>query len=282
MAETKKSATKEVAVEKKFCTKCGRELNAGEVCNCEATASTGADPMASFFSGFLDTFKRLIKKPYETLKREVAKSNVTQAIIMILMGAISFGLFLMTSIKSLYVTIMTFVSHVSQVVMVSDEYTKWGDLMEELIDSEQEFPLFAQFLFGFLAFIAIAAIVILIAVAIAKYKKNNNFDVKKGLSLFAVSSLPAAAAFLIMAVLGLFNSFFVFVIAIIIGVVAVLACFANFVSVYMTYINDNNPKDVYTLAALIVLIVLGVGIFTTVAWKPIGAEISNELIELNE
>ena len=37
MAENKKST--EVKVEKKFCTKCGRELNAGEVCNCEATTT---------------------------------------------------------------------------------------------------------------------------------------------------------------------------------------------------------------------------------------------------
>ena len=83
----KKEEKEEVKVEKKFCTKCGKELTGDEACSCEKDAkkeeviSVNKEAMKSYGKKFVDTIIGMFKNPKTTIEKEVEAKDTTSNII---------------------------------------------------------------------------------------------------------------------------------------------------------------------------------------------------------
>jgi len=105
----------------KFCSRCGRPLNEGEVCNCAPvvqqsapvapqTVAVSAAPAQA--AGSIDIkgclmdcvniFKKIFTKPVEAIKEFVNDNNFVAGIIMIVVSALITGLYRMAALKSIY------------------------------------------------------------------------------------------------------------------------------------------------------------------------------------
>lgn len=80
----------------KFCTKCGKELQEGQVCDCQATTTVNSESSIDFKEAgkdCLNLVKGIFTKPVETIKNFVADNKLISAIIMIVVAALSKGLY---------------------------------------------------------------------------------------------------------------------------------------------------------------------------------------------
>ncbi len=97
----------------KFCTKCGKPLEEGQVCDCQATVDTTATVAPTTASAStssidfkesgkdcLEVLKGIFVKPVETIKNFVADNKLVAAIIMIVAAALSTGLYTMAYEKA--------------------------------------------------------------------------------------------------------------------------------------------------------------------------------------
>lgn len=101
----------------KFCTKCGKELKNGKACTCEkevkketkketekkevATTTTNIDIKESLMD-CVNALKNIFIKPFEAVKEFVTDNKLISGIIMILVAAISTGLYKIATIKNMY------------------------------------------------------------------------------------------------------------------------------------------------------------------------------------
>ncbi len=276
--------TSEVRLEKKFCTKCGKELLGNAVCDCENGASVSetqrqnSDPMLSFFNRFTDLFKKMYKNPIETIKSETDKANLTNAVAILLIIGLSFGIFMMGFFKNMFIS----VTHLGVRIMAilsgnSGDMMTFTDLMDK--SGEVSLPYFTQFLYGILIFLIFTAAIVLISYAIARVLKKNDFDLKKALTLFVVSMIPTIGVFLGMAVLGLFHSIFMMIIALTVGGILILVSVVNYVSLFLEYMEVSGVKKTYTITSLIAGFVIFLAIFTGLFGDSIAEGIYHEIDE---
>lgn len=94
----------------KFCTKCGKKLEEGMVCDCQNTnsntnvtsnGSTNVDIKESFMD-CVNAFKKVFTKPMDAIKEFVCDNKFIAGIIMILVTAITNGLYKIATLKSMY------------------------------------------------------------------------------------------------------------------------------------------------------------------------------------
>ena len=110
----------------KFCTKCGKKLEEGQVCDCQSQANivqqqttapaatpntvqqsnvvapaTGVDIKESCMD-CVNVFKSIFTKPFEAIKEFVCDNKFVAGIIMIIIAALSSGLYKFATLKSMY------------------------------------------------------------------------------------------------------------------------------------------------------------------------------------
>lgn len=91
----------------KFCTKCGKALNEGEICNCSqtvqtvATKATGVDAQECIMD-CVNVFKNIFTKPFDAIKEFVSENKFIAGIIMIVLAALSTGLYKIAILKNMY------------------------------------------------------------------------------------------------------------------------------------------------------------------------------------
>lgn len=76
----------------KFCSKCGKELVDGQRCDCQPSNASSVD-FKECGKDCLNLLKGIFTKPVETIKNFVADNKLISAIIMIVVAALSSGLF---------------------------------------------------------------------------------------------------------------------------------------------------------------------------------------------
>lgn len=93
----------------KFCTKCGKPLEEGKVCSCSQeetkTAVTTSNSSVDIKESCMDcvnVFKKIFTKPMEAIKEFVCENKFIAGIIMIVLAAISSGLYKIATLKSMY------------------------------------------------------------------------------------------------------------------------------------------------------------------------------------
>lgn len=86
----------------KFCTKCGKKLEEGKVCECTVVSQTVDTSIKGSFVECLNVFKNIFTKPFDAIKSFVIENKFIAGIIMIVATALSSGLYKLASLKSGY------------------------------------------------------------------------------------------------------------------------------------------------------------------------------------
>lgn len=92
----------------KFCTKCGKKIEEGKVCECSKTNKNEdikKNMSVEVKKSCLDcvnVFKKIFTKPFDAIKEFVCENKFIAGIIMIVVAAITSGLYKIASLKSMY------------------------------------------------------------------------------------------------------------------------------------------------------------------------------------
>lgn len=244
------AAKKEVKVEKKFCTNCGKELGEKETCDCATTTSKSVDTEAlkSMGKEFLDTNVKMYKKPETTLEEEVSKNSFKKTLIILGVIAVSYGLYLMGFFKALVGMIFELVMFFAQLsgeavgAYSAIDFTKVIDL-----------PYFKIFIYGTLIYYAISFLPVLASLAVAKLNKKNDFSFHKSTSLYVTSMIPTVIANVILAVIFMLNVSFLTTIGLI-GVALInLTCLVNYIIGFLKEAEIKKDKKAYSVVGLIAI-----------------------------
>lgn len=94
----------------KFCTKCGKKLEEGTICDCQVNdvkqkAVVASNVNIDLKESSLDcvnVFKKIFTKPVEAIKEFVCDNKFVAGIIMVVVAAITSGLYKIAALKSMY------------------------------------------------------------------------------------------------------------------------------------------------------------------------------------
>lgn len=97
----------------KFCTKCGTALENGKCPNCKEEKTTKKEvkqevvevetvDVKQSFMDCLDVFKKIFSKPFEAIKEFVTDNKYISGIIMIVVAAISAGIYKIATLKNIF------------------------------------------------------------------------------------------------------------------------------------------------------------------------------------
>ena len=88
----------------KYCSKCGRLLEKGAKCNCQASKKVARkETIKSFIKEFLTIYKTIFTKPIDTVKTYTNKPNMMISSIQVVLFAIITGIYSLFIAKSVYV-----------------------------------------------------------------------------------------------------------------------------------------------------------------------------------
>ena len=257
----KKEAVEEVKVEKRFCTKCGKELKEREVCSCSdvETQNNGTtvngDAIVNTCKNVWNTIINVFKKPATTVADEVESKDTNNSIILIILLAISFALYL-----------MALVSGIADGV----EQATWG-----LSSVVYEVNYFQVFIYGILIYALMAIIPIVSALIVAKITRNGDFSFKKAFKLYVTSNAPLILAYLGMAIIYLLDVTLLNVLGLIVFCIISIACFFNFILGFNDQTKIRSDRRSYALTSLMTLWV----VIMVVAFIIIGGSVAGDLID---
>ena len=257
----KKEAVEEVKVEKRFCTKCGKELKEGEVCSCSEAetqnngTTVNGDAIVNTCKNVWNTIINVFKKPATTVADEVESKDTNKSIILIILLAISFALYL-----------MALVSGIADGV----EQATWG-----LSSVVYEVNYFQVFIYGILIYALMAIIPIVSALIVAKITRNGDFSFKKAFKLYVTSNAPLILAYLGMAIIYLLDVTLLNVLGLIVFCIISIACFFNFILGFNDQTKIRSDRRSYALTSLMTLWV----VIMVVAFITIGGSVAGDLID---
>ena len=257
----KKEAVEEVKVEKRFCTKCGKELKEREVCSCSdvETQNNGTtvngDAIVNTCKNVWNTIINVFKIPATTVADELESKDTNKSIILIILLAISFALYL-----------MALVSGIADGV----EQATWG-----LSSVVYEVNYFQVFIYGILIYALMAIIPIVSAIIVAKITRNADFSFKKAFKLYITSSAPLVLAYLGMSIIYLLDVTLLNVLGLIVFCIISIACFFNFILGFNDQTKIRSDRRSYALTSLMTLWV----VIMVVAFIIIGGSVAGDLID---
>ncbi len=282
MAEEKKETTKkrtpkkeveEVTIEKRFCTNCGKELKGNEICDCSAN-----EPVASTITkdAILNTCKEVwetiinaFKKPAKTNSEEANSNKSTKSVILIIILAITFALYLMA----------TFAGIAKGVEEAAGSIFTYSG-------SGYDPNYFQIFIYGILIYAILAILPVVSALIVAKITKNSNYTFKKSFNLYVTSNAPMVFVYLGMAIILLMNVSLLTVLGTIASLIIGVFCFFNFILGFNAETKIKEDRRSYAITGLITLwIVMVVVAFLVVGATIFGSivnDVNNDINEIND
>lgn len=263
-APKKKEAVEEIKVEKRFCTKCGKELKEGEVCDCSAneqvntTSSINGDAIANTCKNVWNTIINVFKRPATTIKEETEGKETNKSIILLVILAISFALYLMVVVSGT----------VNGVEEAANSFWNYSS-------TKVEVNYFQVFIYGILIYAIMAIIPMVSALIVGKITKNNTFTFKKAFKLYITSNAPLILVYLGMAIILLIDVTLLNVLGMIAAMIISVACFFNFILGFNAETKVKEDRRSYAITGLITTWV----VITVVAFLIVGATIFGSLVE---
>ena len=259
----KKEAVEEIKVEKRFCTKCGKELKEGEVCDCTTnetvsagTSSINGDAIVNTGKDIWHTILNVFKKPATTVSEEANSKSSNKSIILIIVLAISFALYLM----AMFAGVAKGVEEASS--------SLWTTATVEV-------PYFQIFIYGILIYAIMAILPVVAALVVAKIAKNSNFTFKKAFNLYITSNAPMVFVYLGMAIILLLNVSLLNVLGTIATLIISLFCFFNFILGFNAETRIKEDRRSYAITGLITFWI----VMIVVAFLIVGATLVGSLVD---
>lgn len=231
--ETKKE--KEVKVEKKFCTKCGKELKNGEECSCNKEVITiNNEALISKLKSAFNIINNVFKKPSTTINKE--SNNKDNSVCFIILGflALSFALYLVF-------TVISFSKSVSSLI--------YGASLLDSIDISY----FKVFIYGILIYALCAIIPMFSVFIVGKISKSSNLTFKNAFKLYTISNAPLIYTYLALALIMFINVNLLNILGIIGGAIISVFCFFNFLLAVNKVLNTEEDKRSWLLTALLTI-----------------------------
>lgn len=197
----------------KFCTKCGKKLEEGQVCDCgkqvkkeekvmPATVNSNGFDFNETLNSYIDMVKGIFVKPVDTIKKYATSDNFILGLIALALNCIISGIFL-----------YCFCSEAMG--LFSSLMGGYGSL---LTSTSIEVPFFKTVLYGILfmavGFSVTALMIYVIAGAILKDK----IDIKKAFALVGVVSVFTTLTTLVAIVLNYVSTKFMLIVLLIAGI----------------------------------------------------------------
>lgn len=230
-------AEEEVKTERKFCTRCGKEIKEGEAHVCEASTAVSApssvntDAIVNGLKKFFNLIGNMFKKPASTLKEEVEKANWKYALITLAVIALSYGLYMSGAFSSLI--------------------GLFGDIAGVKINDVVDIPYFKIFIYMTVIQFVLAFVPITVAFLAGKMSHNKDFDYKKSICLYVYSMVPSIVTNLLMALLYALD--ILTWLGAIIGMVVSIICFFHFIFGFVDNVKVSSDKKSYAVTAVIVV-----------------------------
>lgn len=262
----KKEAVEEIKVEKRFCTKCGKELKEGEVCDCSAneqgnsnnSSGISGDAILNTCKSVWNTIINVFKRPATTISEETQSKETNKSIILIVILAIAFALYLMAFVSSM-------ANGVEQAANSLWSYST----------TKLDVNYFQVFIYGILIYALMAIIPIVSALIVAKITRNGDFSFKKAFKLYVTSNAPLVLAYLGMTIVYLIDVTLLNVLGLIAFCIISLSCFFNFILGFIHETKIREDRRSYALTSIMVLWI----VITVVAFIIIGGSIAGDLID---
>lgn len=265
----KKEAVEEVHAEKRFCTKCGKELNNGEVCSCEATSKVESPAVTINKDAIMNTGKNIwhtiidmLKKPASTIDEELKTNDTNKSIILLIILAITFALYLMAVVSS----------------SVSNAVNSINSLGNALGTTSKiiQVPYFKIFIYGILIYAIISVIPMLATLIVAKITHNNNYNLRKAFKLYAISNAPLTIAYLGISVILLLNISLLNVLGYIAFAIISISCFFNFILTFDKLTTIREDRRSYALTSVLIIWV----VIEIVAVLLVAGSVINDLYDM--
>lgn len=239
----KKEVIEEVHTEKRFCTKCGKELTNEEVCNCETKienpVTINKDAIMNTGRSILNTIISVFKRPSTTIDEELKTNDINKSIILMVVLAIAFALYLMACVSS----------------SISNAINGLTTTLGSIVNSSTviEISYFKLFIYGILIYAIISVIPMLATLIVAKITRNNNYNLKKSFKLYAISNAPLSVAYIAMAVILLINIKLLNLIGFIAFAIASVSCFFNFILYFDKITTIREDRRSYALTSVLII-----------------------------
>lgn len=269
--ELKKGEKCSCESEVRFCKNCGKKLVGDEVCDCvkEEKPSTPTE------FDFMETMKNIkddmlssIKNPISVVKDNTDKENMPKTYILLVLVALTFGLFIASLCKTLFATL------VSSMMGSVSSLVKTSDIMDAVKIPYVKIIAYATIIFAIMLFAY--ALIMLVVPAIFK---NEKIDFKKSLTLTTTAYAPLAIVNLVCAILGFLglNAGFVLILFLIANMIVTY----NFVYSYADYTKVDSNKFGYAITLLVILSSLIVGICTYALSSSMAKSISQDIVDVD-
>ena len=208
----------------KFCTKCGRPLKEGEVSECANTQekvevskpTTNSVDIKESFMDCLNVFKNILTKPFEAMKEFVTENKYISGIIMIIVAALSTGIYKLATLKS--------ASN-----QVESSLGGWGDLLNSFTGGSAKPDYFKEFLTETVTNLAQYAVLVLLGYLIISKLMNGKATWKHMVNAVGISLSLVICANLINSILVFIDGNFI------IHLIGYVSSFASVFSVLLLY-----------------------------------------------
>ena len=262
----KKSTVKKTAVKKaeekkvevSYCGNCGKNINAGEVCDCvkkvEPVISIDKDVLAEKSEaivekskGILETIISVYKEPYNACKSEMNKGDIKNSFLILSLIALSMGIIITA------LTYASFHTNVGTLGTVSDYY-RVSYLRIFIVWSLISFMMaFLPIIISYLASSMFSKV---------KFSFNNSINLcATCLSVTIVVNLISA----VFIFAGLFVKFFLLM-----SFLAWTFGLINYIFIYRDIVNFEKAKEPYIFLGIILCFVLGIAVVASLFTSGIG------------
>lgn len=269
--EIKKGEKCSCETEVKFCKGCGKKLKGNESCNC---AESKAVVSATSFD-FVETMKEIkddllgiFKNPVTIIKENTDVNNMPKTYALIIILALTFGLFFVSLFKGLFGLIFS---------TIAGTYSSLID-MSEVMDVIK-IPYLKLIVLGAIIFAIMAVVYALIMLLIPAIFKNKKLNYKQSLTLTATAYMPMIWANTICALLGFLE--LNIAVILVVYLVANLIVQYNFAYAYAQYTGIKENNFGYAIAILVVLTSIIVGICTYTISNSMTDSITKDMIDID-
>ena len=171
----------------KFCKNCGKKLTGDATCDCDASKSSCSN---SNGFDFVQTMKNVkddmilsLKNPVSVIKENTDKEDMPKTYIVLVLIALTFGLFVASLCKTLFATL------VSSMMSGMSSLIKSADIMDAV-----KIPYFKIMIFGAIILVVMLLAYAVIMLVVPSIFKNKKIEFKQALTLTVSAFAPLAMA----------------------------------------------------------------------------------------